>query len=59
MNTISTKIIFLIFSIFIFLYSCSYARYEITKKNNIQGGILIFIFSLFSIIFSNTVFFVS
>ena len=59
MNTISTKIIFLIFTIFIFIYSCSYAGFEITKNNNMSGGIMFFIFSLCSVIFSNIVFFMS
>ena len=59
MNTIFTKIIFLIFTIFIFLYTCSYAEFEITKKNNLGGGIIVFIFSLLSVVFSNIMFFMS
>ena len=59
MNTIFTKIIFLIFTIFIFLYTCSYAGFEITKKNNLSGGIYVFIFSLLSVVFSNIMFFMS
>jgi len=59
MNTIFTKMIFFIFTIFIFLYTCSYAGFEITKKNNLSGGIIIFVFSLISTIFSNIMFFIS
>ena len=59
MNTIFTKIIFLIFTIFIFLYNCSYAGFEVTKKNNLSGGFYVFIFSLLSVVFSNIMFFMS
>ena len=59
MNTFFIKLIFLIFTIFIFLYSASYVSFEITKKNNISGGIMVFIFTIISVIFSNIMFFVS
>ena len=59
MNTLYIKIIFLICTIEIFLYSVSYAKFEIIKKNNIFGGIMVFIFSLASVIFSNVMFFVT
>ena len=59
MNTLFIKIIFMIFTFFIFIYSCSYAGFEITKKNNISGGVMFFIFSLISIVFSNLMFFMS
>ena len=59
MNTFYIKIIFLIFTIAIFLYSSSYAKFEITKKSNIIGGIVVFLFSLVSIIFSNIMFFIT
>ena len=59
MNTLFIKIIFLIFTFVIFIYSSSYAKYEITKKNNIIGGIIVFVFILFSIVFSNIVFFIT
>ena len=59
MNTIFTKIIFLIFTLIIFLYNCSYAGFEITKKNNISGGVMVFVFTLISVIFSNIMFFMS
>lgn len=59
MNTIYIKIIFLIFTIVIFLYCASYSKFEITKKNNICGGIIVFIFTLISIIFSNIIFFIT
>lgn len=59
MNTLFIKIIFLFFTFLIFIYSTSYAKFEITKKNNIVGGIIIFIFILSSIIFSNIIFFIT
>ena len=59
MNTFFIKLIFLIFTILIFLYSTSYANFEITKKNNISGGIMFFIFTIISVIFSNIMFFIS
>ena len=59
MNTFFIKIIFMIFTFFIFIYNCSYAGFEIIKKSNISGGIMFFIFSLISIVFSNIMFFIS
>ena len=59
MNTLFIKILFLIFTFIILIYSSSYAKYEITKKNNIIGGIIIFLFILSSIIFSNIIFFIT
>ena len=57
MNNISIKIIFLIFTIAIFIYSNSYAKFEIVQNNNIIGAFGIFLFNLISIIFSNIMFF--
>ena len=59
MNTLFIKIIFSIFTIAIFLYSSSYAKFEIVKNNNIVGGIMVFIFALVSIVFSNIMFFIT
>lgn len=59
MNTIFIKAIFLIFTIFIFFYCTSYAKFEITKNNNVIGGIFVFIFNLLCVILSNIVFFTS
>ena len=59
MNTLFIKIIFLIFTLFIFKYSCSYACFEITQNNNISGGIMLFVLSLASFIFSNIMFLIS
>jgi len=59
MNTLFIKIMFLIFTIAIFLYSSSYAKFEIVKNNNIVGGIMVFLFSLLSIVFSNVMFFIT
>ena len=59
MNNLFIKIIFFIFTLITFIYSSSYAKYEITQKNNIIGGIIIFIFILSSIVFSNIIFFIT
>lgn len=59
MNTFFIKIIFMIFTIFVFIYASSYAGYEITKKNNISGGIIVFILTLISVVLSNIMFFMS
>ena len=57
MSTIFIKAIFFIITIIIFFYCSSYAKFEITSNNNIFGGLSIFIFSLFCVIFSNYMFF--
>ena len=59
MNTISVKIIFLIFNIFIFLYCSSYAKFEIVSKNNIFGGLSAFLFTTICVIFSTIIFFIT
>ena len=59
MNTFSIKIIFLFFTLCIFLYCASYAGFEIKQKNNILGGILVFIFDIACVIFGNVMFWIS
>ena len=50
------KCIFSIISIYIFLYNCSFINYEIKNNNNIVGSIIILIFVIASLIFSNIMF---
>lgn len=59
MVNIFIKIIFLLITLCILIYCSSYAKFEITKKNNIIAGIVVFLFSLASVIFSNIIFWVS
>ena len=59
MNTLFIKIIFLVISLFIVYYSCSYANFEIVKKNNFFGGFFVFLFSIISTIFANVMFFLT
>lgn len=59
MNTLFIKIIFLIFTTAILFYTTSYVKFEITKNNNIIGGIMVFIFSVVSVILGNVVFFIA
>ena len=49
------KLIFSIICLYIFLYNCSFANYEIKSKNNIIGGIFTLLFVLCSLVFSNVV----
>jgi uncharacterized membrane protein HdeD (DUF308 family) len=50
-------IIFLCFTIFVFIYTTSYALYEINHEKNKAGSIGIIVFTVFSIVFSNIVVF--
>ena len=59
MNTLFIKIIFLFITLIIMIYSCSYANFEIVKKNNFFGGIFVFLFSGISVIFANAMFFLT
>ena len=59
MTTLFLKIFFLIVTLCILLYLFSYANFEITNNNNVIVGIIIFLFTLFSVIFSNIVFWMS
>lgn len=59
MNTIFIKVIFLLISIYILLYCCSYAIYEAKNKNNIIGCITIIIFTFASLIFGNILFWIN
>ena len=58
MNNIFIKVIFLLITLYILMYCGSYAKYEITKKNHIISGIVVFVFTLTSVIFANVVFWI-
>ena len=53
MLTAFEYLFFIIFTIFAFAKSLSYAIYEIKYENNKVGGIFIIIFALFASIISN------
>lgn len=59
MVKIVIKLIFTLFTIAIFLYCSSYAKFEITQKNKILSGITFFVFTAISIIYSNIAFWTS
>ena len=59
MTNLIIKLFFLSVTICILLYLTSYSKFEITQNNNVIVGILIFLFTLFSVIFSNIVFWIS
>ena len=59
MTTLIIKLFFLVVTICILFYLTSYAKFEITQNNNVVVGIIIFLFTLFSVIFSNIVFWMS
>lgn len=50
-------IIFIFSSIFVFVNTVSYGLYEIKQEKNTYGGVLVIVFSIFCIIFSNIVIF--
>lgn len=50
------KVVFSLITFYIFIYSCSYANFEIKSNSNFVGGIFTFLFVLGSVIFSNVVF---
>ena len=53
------KVIFSIISFYIFLYNCSFINFEIKENNNVLGGITIFLFVFFALIFSNVIFWIN
>ena len=53
MINIFVKIIFLLSTMYILFYCSSYAKFEIMKKKNRLGGVIIFLFTIASVIFSN------
>lgn len=55
MNNLAFKIIFLLFTIYTFIYSISYGVHEIKKENNTYGGIVVITCTIFSIVFGNIV----
>jgi hypothetical protein len=59
MVTVFIKIIFVLISIFILFYCSSYAKFEITEKNNITAGIAVFLFSLSCVVFSDIIFWIN
>lgn len=48
-------VLFLIFSLYILIQSVSYGLYEINEQNNIFGGRIVILFTIFSVIFSNII----
>ncbi len=59
MNTIFIKLFFSEVSIYIFLHMVSFALFEIKNKNNFTGGLFTILFTLFSIIYSNIIFWIN
>ncbi len=46
-------ILFLVFTLYVLVYSTSYGLYEIKKEKNSFGGVLVIAFTIFSVVFSN------
>ena len=46
-------ILFLVFTIYVLVYSISYGLYEIKQEKNTFGGGLMVAFTIFSVVFSN------
>mgnify|MGYP004639715707 FL=1 len=57
MLNVMFRIIFILSSLFIFGNTVSYGLYEIKQEKNTYGGVLVIVFSIFCIIFSNAVIF--
>lgn len=53
------NIFFTLTSIFILFKTIGYSIYELKEKNNKTGGVYIILLSLFSIIFSNIMFWIN
>lgn len=58
MNTFFIRLFFSIICLIIFIYILSFSIYEI-KNKNIFGGIFTVVFTIFSIVFSNIIFWVN
>ena len=56
MNIFLINIFFSFISFIIFEYIVSFAKFEIKKNGNVLGSIFLILFCIFSIIFSNYVF---
>ena len=59
MNTIFIKIFFSIVCIFIFFHVLSFSIFEIRTNKNIFGGVFTIVFTVFSVVFSNIVFWIN
>ncbi len=59
MKTLFINIIFLLFTVFIFIRIISYALYEIKEENNSFGGISLIVLTFFSIIFADIMVWIS
>lgn len=55
MLTLFYRIIFLLFTIYVFINSVSYGLYEINEQKNKIGGRVVILFTIFSVIFSNVI----
>lgn len=53
------NILFLYFSIYTFLKSIFYIKYEIKTQNNKAGGIALLLFDIFVIVFGNLIIFLN
>lgn len=53
MFSIVYHIVFLLFSLYILLTTCSYGIYEFINEKNKIGGIIVIIFTIFCVLFSN------
>lgn len=49
------NIIFIVFSVVVFIKTISYGIFEIKTNNNTLGGIVIFLIALFAFIFPNVI----
>ncbi|MFQ9298495.1 MAG: DUF3953 domain-containing protein [Clostridia bacterium] len=59
MNTFFIRLFFSIICLLIFLYVLLFGIYEIKNNHNMFGGIFTILITIFSIIFSNIIFWVN
>ena len=55
METVTYRILFLIFAIYVLINTISYGISEIKKENNKFGGICVITFVIFTVLFTNIV----
>lgn len=56
MNTVFIKIFFSLVCTYMFLHIISFSIFEIKTNKNIFGGVFTILFAVFSVIFSNVLF---
>lgn len=59
MNNTFIDVVFLLFTIILLCKIIAYSLYEIQNENNLFGGVFTIVFSVASVVFSNTMVWIS